>query len=114
MPLDHFSIVVPNSKLDGVAAFLTSSLHHMGFKEYNRPIPTVIGMGDKVPFLWLAGLDPKDGDVKTQEAVVKRQHIAFTAESQSSVLALPFVQPFGLSSFGHPFPHAVFPDFHAH
>ena len=81
MPLDHFSLIVPSPYLEDMVTFLTTSLAHMGFKEMLRPIPTVVGMGDTSPFLWIACIDPNDGDVKTQEACLKKQHIAFTAES---------------------------------
>jgi hypothetical protein len=33
MPLDHFSIPVPEDKFEDFIAFLTNSLQHMGFKE---------------------------------------------------------------------------------
>ena len=111
MPLDHFSLLVPQSKLDGMVTFLTSSLQHMGFKEHMRPVPSVVGMGDAVPFLWIAGLGPEDGDEKTQESLLKRQHIAFTAESKSSILGYPSssLWSFLLVSFSR----AIFPDFHS-
>lgn len=80
MPLDHFSVLVPTSKIDAMVTFLTSSLDHLGFKVYMRPAPHVVGMGDGTPYLWLAGLGPEDGDEKMQEGLVKRQHVAFTAE----------------------------------
>jgi hypothetical protein len=83
MPLDHFSLLVPQSKLDPMVTFLTSSLQHLGFKEYMRPVPTVVGMGDATPFFWLSGLDPSNGngEEKVLEGLLKRQHIAFTADS---------------------------------
>lgn len=56
-------------------------------------MPTVVGMGDAVPFLWIDGLGTKDIDEKTQESLPKKQHIAFTAESQSSIFWPPFIQP---------------------
>ncbi|RDL35720.1 Uncharacterized protein BP5553_06332 [Venustampulla echinocandica] len=88
MPLDHFSVIVPAAKLDGMVEFLISSLGHLGFKEHMRPIPTVIGMGDAMPFLWLYGAEAAEGDVATtQEKLIKMQHIAFTAENAEQVRA---------------------------
>ena len=81
MALDHFSFIVPKSSLEGVVAFLASSLQHMGFKEMIRPVPYVVGMGDTKPFLWIACIDAKDVDQMTVEIFLKNQHIAFTAES---------------------------------
>ena len=33
MPLDHFSIPVPQDEFENTITFLTTSLEHMGFKE---------------------------------------------------------------------------------
>lgn len=85
MPLDHFSITVPTSSVDGVAKFLVSSLGHMGFKEFVRPIPTVVGLGDSKPWLWISGKDAENGDQKSQEALLKGTHVALTAESKFSL-----------------------------
>ncbi|MCJ1243338.1 hypothetical protein MMC30_000535 [Trapelia coarctata] len=85
MPVDHFSLNVPQSKLEGMVTFLISSLQHLGFKEHMRPIPSVVGMGDAVAFLWLSGLDLEDEDEKKQESLLKRNHIAFTAENGEQV-----------------------------
>ena len=93
MPLDHFSLLVPQSKFEDMIKFLHNSLQHMGFKEQVRPAPSVVGMGEANPYLWVAGLDSKGGDEKIQESVMKEQHIAFTAESQFPnlpVLCPPF------------------------
>ena len=91
-----------------MVTFLTSSLQHMGFKEHMRPIPSVVGMGDATPFLWTAGLSSKDGDEKTQETLLKRQHVAFTAESKSSILDSSFVQLL-VFSYGLHFPRCISP-----
>ncbi|KAI9844276.1 MAG: hypothetical protein M1837_005686 [Sclerophora amabilis] len=84
MPLDHFSICVPESKFEPIITFLTSSLEHMGFKEHMRPVPTVVGLGDAFPFLWIAssGGGSEDG---AHERALKRHHIAFTAENTEQV-----------------------------
>lgn len=101
MPLDHFSLLVPAPKIDDMVTFLTSSLKHLGFKVYMRPTPSVVGMGDGVPYLWITALGPKDGDdEKIQESLLKRQHIAFTADSQPlPSLGSPFVPALWLSFF---------------
>lgn len=54
-----------------------------------RPIPTVIGMGDATPFLWITGIDISDADLKAADKFYKGQHTAFMAESQSTALAHP-------------------------
>jgi hypothetical protein len=93
MPLDHFGIVVPQAKLEGVVTFLLASLQHLGFKEHMRPIPTVVGLGDAMPFMWITGADHENGDTKTQEELLKKSHIAFTAESQSNCIGYPSFTP---------------------
>ena len=75
-----------------------------------RPVPSVVGMGDAVPFLWVAGLGPNDGDEKTQESVLKSHHIAFTAESQSSILHSSSLGSFTLVSSSP----AALSEFHSH
>jgi hypothetical protein len=52
-----------------------------------RPIPYVVGFGDARPFLWIDTIE--GGDEKTLEALLKKQHIAFTAESLSALKAAP-------------------------
>ena len=42
MPADHFSLVVPQAKLEDLVSFLTNSLGHLGFKEMMRPVPNVV------------------------------------------------------------------------
>lgn len=84
MPLDHFSLTVPPSKLEPLVQFLIASLHPLGFKEHVRPAPHVVGMGETHPYLWLAALFPDTLDEKTIKDIMEKQHIAFTAESSSS------------------------------
>lgn len=95
MPLDHFSIYIPISKIDAIVAFLTSSLQHLGFKEFIRPVPFVVGMGESKPYFWITGINPEEVDEKMLEVLLKKQHIAFTAESGSTLrsflsVPLPF------------------------
>lgn len=44
-----------------------------------RPIPTVSGCGDSRPYMWINEVEVEDA--KTHEAIMKKDHIAFTAES---------------------------------
>lgn len=80
MPLtvDHMCLVVPASKLDKMAEFLIAALKPWGFKEIMRPVPNSVGLGDQLPFFWIAGLE---GDAETLEKVTRSQHIAFRAAS---------------------------------
>lgn len=84
MPIDHFSLTVPLTKLEAMVIFLSTSLHHLGFKEITRPIPTVIGMGEGMPYFWLSTLE--DGDEKTIDAILRKQHVAFNAKSKFAVI----------------------------
>lgn len=52
-----------------------------------RPIPTVVGMGDATPFLWITGIDISDADLEVANKFYKGQHTAFMAKSQSTALA---------------------------
>ena len=81
MPLtvDHMCLIVPASKLDKMADFLISALKPWGFKEMMRPVPNYVGLGDQLPFFWIAGIE---GDTETLEKVMKSQHTAFRAESK--------------------------------
>ena len=70
MPLDHFSVAVPSSKLEGMVAFLTNSLQYLGFKEHVRfPTPVAVGLGDTRPYMWIFAVDPDEADEKTQLAL---------------------------------------------
>lgn len=82
MPLDHFCVPVPQSKLEDLIVFLTTSL--AGFKEIMRPIPNVVGLGEVRPYFWLTGVDATDIDAKSLDLTLKKNHIAFTAESMSA------------------------------
>lgn len=82
MPLDHMTLTVPQAKLEDIIKFLTASLQPLGFKEIMRPLPNIVGLGEKAPYFWL---NVHDGDAETQEAIFKKQHIAFTATSAEQV-----------------------------
>ncbi|RFU35539.1 hypothetical protein B7463_g773, partial [Scytalidium lignicola] len=85
MPLDHFAIAVPQSKLDSLVTFLLDSLQHLGFKEHMRPLPSYVGMGDDVPFMWISGFEHEDGNEQVVQGILKKQHVAFTAKDASQV-----------------------------
>ncbi|MCJ1331404.1 hypothetical protein MMC10_008094 [Thelotrema lepadinum] len=81
MPLNHFAFHVPQSKLDGVVSFLVDSLQHMGFKEFMRPMPGLVAMGETTPWLWVSSLNPKFEEGNPQKCF----HLAFTAENFEQV-----------------------------
>ena len=83
MPIDHFSFMVPQPKLNPLISFLTTSLGHMGFKEMFRPIDHVVGLGEQVPYFWLTGCVPADVQEESLMKVLKGLHVAFRAESKS-------------------------------
>ncbi|KAL8969211.1 MAG: hypothetical protein Q9197_004459 [Variospora fuerteventurae] len=86
MPLDHFSLTIPAEKIDPMVEFLTTSLQHLGFKEHIRYGPHVIGMGETFPYFWLAAAVGGEGcDQKTVDLMLKKQHVAFTAETVDQV-----------------------------
>lgn len=82
MLLDHFNLLVPPSQLEATISFLTSSLAHMGFKELERPIPTVVGLGETAAYFWIGVVEPDEVDEKSLDYLLRHNHIAFTAESQ--------------------------------
>lgn len=83
MPVDHYTLQVPASKMEELIAFLLASLGHMGIKEHYRPIPEVAGLGDPDrPYFWISGLIPAGTDEGTVLALLKSNHMAFTAKSE--------------------------------
>lgn len=83
MPVDHYSLQVPADKLEDLIQFLVASLAHMGFKEHYRPVPEVAGLGEERPYFWISGLIPAGTDAETVLALLKSNHMAFTAQSRS-------------------------------
>jgi hypothetical protein len=81
MPLsiDHTTLVVPISRLDDVVKFLLAALEPLGLREWMRPIPTSVGLGDKTPFFWVTGVE---GDAETLRTVMRNEHFAFSAGSK--------------------------------
>lgn len=84
MPLDHFSIVVPEGKLEDLVSWLLASNALFGFKEITRPVTHAVGMGEDRPYFWAIG----DATTEASEAQVKewrKQHVAFTVKSVEQV-----------------------------
>lgn len=86
MPCDHFSTTVPPSSYEPLIEFLTKSLAHLGFKEHMRPIPQVVGMGEGSPYFWLDCRLPEGVDETAAKALLKGNHIAFTAKGSSILM----------------------------
>jgi hypothetical protein len=81
MPLtiDHTTLVVPASNLNDIVQFLLATLEPLGLREWMRPTPTSVGLGDKTPFFWVTGVE---GDEETLRAVMRCEHFAFSAGSK--------------------------------
>jgi hypothetical protein len=87
MPLtiDHTTLVVPVSKLNAIVQFLLAALEPLGLREWMRPVPTSVGLGDKTPFFWVTGVE---GDEETWRAVMRSEHFAFSAGSKFSLFVV--------------------------
>ncbi|CZR56067.1 uncharacterized protein PAC_05955 [Phialocephala subalpina] len=85
MPAHHFTLQVPESKFEEVVAFLVSSLKHTGFKEFFRPIPTVVGLGETNPYLWIAAVPEGNGVGPVLENLLKHNHLGFEATNGEQV-----------------------------
>jgi len=84
MPLDHVSYPVHFSKFDDEINFLVAAFGHLGLKEYARPVPGVVGLGQgQNLWLWISGLEDRKpiGD----EVTVLTTHLAVTANKRSDV-----------------------------
>ncbi|CAG8956531.1 hypothetical protein HYFRA_00003918 [Hymenoscyphus fraxineus] len=84
MPLDHFCITVPQGKLEDIAKFLTTALASTGFKEIMRFGPNVIGFGEDKPYFWISTSEA-EGQEESSMGLLKKIHIAFTAENAEQV-----------------------------
>ena len=82
MPVDHFCLRVAKSQLEPIVEFITKSLEPLGIKEVMRPVPTAVGLGDSAAWLWFTGAE---GDEEAFKTVLKGTHVAFTAESMSTL-----------------------------
>ena len=69
------------SQFEAEITFLISSFSHLGMKEFLRPVPGVVGLGDTDrPWLWIAGLkDRKPIEDGTEVGVV---HVALGAAGE--------------------------------
>ena len=82
MPLDHFCVLVPPAKLEDLVTFLKTSLAHLDFKEFARPVPGMVGMGSNSPYLWVDSYHVVDeADVNAVQRMLDVTHIAFRANS---------------------------------
>lgn len=82
MPLHHFCVLVPPAKLEGLVTFLKTSLAHLDFKEFLRPVPGMVGMGNDSPYLWIDSYHVVDEmDVNAVQRMLGVTHVAFTAKS---------------------------------
>lgn len=79
MPIDHVSLAVPFSKVDAEVSFLTAAFAHMDVKEFMRPVPGVVGMGDAAPWLWISGINLAHQPTP-DDAPIVRVHLALTAK----------------------------------
>jgi hypothetical protein len=82
MQVDHVSLAVPYAKLEAEVAFLTSSMAHMGLKEWMRPHPAVVGMGSRSPFLWVSGVDNARNEIVEDGNRIMKVHLALTAKGK--------------------------------
>jgi hypothetical protein len=85
MPIDHFTLLVSQPKVDPLITFLTTALAHLDFKEIVRPVPNVVGLGEQAPYFWISGLVPEGVEENSLENALKGLHIAFTAQSECCV-----------------------------
>ncbi|KIX95853.1 uncharacterized protein Z520_08561 [Fonsecaea multimorphosa CBS 102226] len=83
MSIHHMSFPVPYSKVDNEVAFLAAAFGHMGLKEFLRPVPGVVGMGELSPWLWITGVEnrqPISDDTK-----ILKNHVALEAKDRAQV-----------------------------
>ncbi|KAH0844093.1 hypothetical protein AYO21_02152 [Fonsecaea monophora] len=83
MSCHHLSYPVAFSKVDAEVAFLVGAFGHMGLKEFMRPVPGVVGLGDTKPWLWVSGLE--DRQPIPDDAKVLRNHLALEAKDRAQV-----------------------------
>jgi hypothetical protein len=82
MPLHHFCVLVPPTKLEYLVTFLTTSLAHLDFREFARPVPGMVGMGNDSPYLWVDSYHVvNEADVNAVQRMLDVTHVAFTANS---------------------------------
>ena len=80
MPLDHFSVIVPEGRLEDMTTWVLASNSIFGFKEIMRPVSHVVGLGEIRPYFWVIS-DPTTKATEEQVREWRKQHVAFTVES---------------------------------
>jgi len=82
MSLHHFCVLVPPTKLEDLVTFLKTSLAHLGFKEFTRPVPGMVGMGKDSPYLWVDSYHVvEEADINAVQRMLGVTHVAFEASS---------------------------------
>lgn len=82
MPVNHTSLPVPFSKVDQEVAWFLAAYAHMDFKQFQSPVPGVVGISDETgPFLWISGYDENFSPIP-DDAKIFRTHLAMTAKGK--------------------------------
>ncbi|KAK5701615.1 hypothetical protein LTR97_004431 [Elasticomyces elasticus] len=88
MPIDHTSVTVPLSKFDAFKTFMLAALQPLGtrvlmdFSQYNS-----VGLGESLlPYFWIQGLELDDAGEAVALKMLRKTHLAFTADSPDQVL----------------------------
>lgn len=71
MPLDHFSIIVPEGNLEPVVSWLLTANAPFGFKEITRPVAHVVGLGESRPYFWVIS-DPTTEATEAQVRALEK------------------------------------------
>lgn len=83
MSLHHFSVLVPSAKAEGLITFLKTALAHLDFREFQRPVPGMVGLGKDSPYLWVDSYHVVDeADVNAVQRMLDVTHVAFRASSK--------------------------------
>lgn len=84
MSCNHILLQVPPQTYEPLITFLTTSLSHLSFREHQRPVPGVVGLGVERPWLWFDGREIEGTDVEAIATVLTGTHVAFGAGSTFS------------------------------
>lgn len=83
MPVDHTSVTVPMSKSEAFKNFLLAALKPLGtkvvmdFSQYNS-----VGLGEQLAYFWISGMEMSGEEEAVAMKMLKKTHLAFTAESE--------------------------------
>ncbi|OJD09508.1 hypothetical protein ACJ73_10262, partial [Blastomyces percursus] len=83
MGLSHIGFCVPAARFEEVIAFYKAALAPLGYREFMRPVPHVVGFGVYFPDFWITGAEgEEDGYDARDENGLKRKpiHVAFDAK----------------------------------